>query len=326
MSARYWQALTLSAIGLGTVTWGILGGEDVAVVAMLIGAAAIPMAVLLVMADRLDTDIPWGSLVGGATIGPLVAVASHAFVFGFAYLFFLGFAEEARALLEAFRLDPTLVEVAGSPWTMLFFFELVLVAPLTEEVGKALGGLVRRPSSRADAFMAGVAAGVGFAAVENVVYASGGLFVGPDWEAIVAVRMLGTAVHPLASGLVVMGWWEWRQTRDSGLLLRRFLTGAGVHALWNASTVVLGVVGEAYGIDTLVGLGSLGVAYGAGLGALALALLWRVSGSVAAGREVLMSFDGSDIRTIGGWLVITATMLIPVALLSLGYPEWVGSG
>jgi hypothetical protein len=123
-----------------------------------------------------------------------------------------------------------------------------------------------------------------------------------------------------------MGWWEWRQTRDSGLLLRRFLTGAGVHALWNASTVVLGVVGEAYGIDTLVGLGSLGVAYGAGLGALALALLWRVSGSVAAGREVLMSFDGSDIRTIGGWLVITATMLIPVALLSLGYPEWVGSG
>ena len=66
--------------------------------------------------------------------------------------------------------------------------------------------------------------------------------------------------------------------------------------------VVVGVVGEAYGIDGLLGLGSLGVAYGAALGAVALAMLWRVSASVAAGRDVLgPSMAPTLSRLADGW-------------------------
>jgi RsiW-degrading membrane proteinase PrsW (M82 family) len=293
---------------------------------MFVGAASVPVAVLLAISGRLDSAIPTASVIGGGTIGPIVAAVSHAVVFGFAYLFFLGFAEEAVELLEAFRLDPALVDAAGSPWTIMFFLELVLVAPLTEETGKALGGWVSRPATRRDAFMAGVAAGVGFAIVENILYASGGFLFGPGWEATVAVRTFGAAVHPLASGLVVMGWWEWKHKGDVGLLFRRFFTGAGVHALWNGSIVVLGIVESAYQMDSPIGLGAVGIAYSAALGAVALAALWRVASSVATGGRASVSFDGTDPRTIGGWVVLTASMLIPMALLFLAYPQLVGGG
>ena len=186
MNSRYWQALAAAAVGVATVVWSILNPGDLSLVGLFIGAASLPTAVLLFSAGQLHQPIPGGSLLGGATIGPLVAVLSHGFVFGFAYFLFLGFAEEATKILEAFRIDPALVEVAGSPWTLLLLFELVLVAPLTEEVGKGLGGWLSRPTSRQAAFMAGIAAGVGFAAVENILYASGGFFFGSDWQAVVA--------------------------------------------------------------------------------------------------------------------------------------------
>ncbi len=324
MKSRYWQALTVLAFGTGTVILGVTNSNSLSVVGLFIGAASFPVAVLLAVSSRLDETPPIGSLIGGGTIGPLIAILSHAFVFGFAYLFFFEFAEDAASLLETFRIDPQLVDVAGSPWTILLFIELVLVAPFTEEIGKAMGASVQRPSTRAEAFMAGVTAGVGFSIVENILYAAGGLFLGPSWEAIVAVRMLGAAVHPLASGLVVMGWWEWRQRRDAGLLARRFLSGVGVHALWNGSIVVLGVVGEAYGVDRLLGFGALGVAYSAGLGAIAMAVLWRTSRAVADDDAQLVVFDGTDSKTIGAWTVLAASLLVPVALLFLAYPEIVG--
>ena len=64
----------------------------------------------------------------------------------------------------------------------------------------------------------------------------------------------------------MLGWWEWKQNRDLGVLVRRFLFGVGVHALWNGSIVTMGVVGETYGVDQLLGLGALGVVYTAALG------------------------------------------------------------
>ena len=172
--------------------------------------------------------------------------------------------------------------------------------------------------------MAGVAAGVGFAIVENIIYAVGGVFLEGSWEAIVIGRSLGAAVQPLASGLVVMGWWEWRARRDAGVLARRFLTGVGVHALWNGSIVVLGIVGEAYGVDKLIGFGALGLVYAAGLGVGAMGVLWRVASNVAADHVEPGDFAGTDARAVGGWVVLASSLLIPIALLFLAYPRFVG--
>jgi RsiW-degrading membrane proteinase PrsW (M82 family) len=336
VNPRYRQALLVAGIGMVALVLGITVPGPSALV-LLIGSAAIPVAALLVVAGRLQATPPLSSVVGGASVGVVIAVIGHAVVFGFAYVFFLGFAEAAVEAMEVLRVDPRFTEVASSPWAILLLIELVLVAPLIEEVGKAVGAVVFRPNRRSasnagatagfdrrGAFMAGVAAGTGFAIVENILYALSGGFLGPSWEPILIVRILGAAVHPLASGLVVMGWWEWRQTRDLGLLAQRFLAGAGLHAIWNASIVLLSVVATAYG--GVEGFGLTSLAYAAALGAVFAAALWRLTHSVAAEDEAPVVFDSADGRVVAAWTVLAASFLLPVALLVLAFPAFVAGG
>ena len=321
MNPRYRQALIVAGLGLAAILWA-LAAPGSSGFALLVGSAAIPVAALLLVAGRLQAMPPLSALVGGGTIGVVIAVIGHVVVFSFAYAFFLGFADAAVQVLEVLRVDPRFTAVAGSPWTILLFIELAVVAPLLEEVGKAVGASVFRPIDRRGAFMAGVAAGTGFAIVENILYALGGSFLGPSWEAIVIGRMLGAAVHPLASGLVVMGWWEWRRNRDFGLLAQRFLAGAGAHAIWNASIVVISIVASAYDVLEWFGLASLG--YSAALGAVLAAALWRLAASVASDTDRLIVFDSGDGRLVAAWTVLAASFLVPVAMLILAFPTFVG--
>lgn len=323
MNPRYRQALVAAVGGIAATLWA-LGDPGSPTIALVIGSAAIPLAALLLVAGRLQADPPLSATVGGGTIGVGIAVLGHLIVFGFAYAFFLGFAEAAVQLLEVWRVDPRFTSVAGSPWTILLLIELALVAPLIEEVGKAVGASVFRPADRQSAFIAGVAAGTGFAIVENIFYALGGAFLGHSWEAIVIGRMLGAAVHPLASGLVVMGWWEWRQNRDLGQLAQRFLAGAGVHAIWNGSMVVLSIVATAY--EVVEGFELASLAYSAALGAVLAAALWRLTVSVTSETERIVVFDSNDSRVVAAWTVLAASFLVPVAMLILAFPRFVAGG
>lgn len=324
MRPSYWLAAIVAFAGLAAVVWAVLDPNDVAALGLFAGAVALPVAVLAAISGRTRTPVPFGSLFAGATIGPIAAVVGHVLVFAFAYAFFLGFADAAVDLLDAFRIDPSLVEVARSPWTLLVFFELVLFAPLVEETAKTVAAWVQRPGTRVGAFMAGVAAGVGFAVIENLVYAVGGATFGGPWEAIVTARALGAAVHPLATGLVALGWWEWRRNGDAGRLARRFLSGVGVHAVWNGSIVVLGIVGEAYGVDRLIGLGSLALVYAGGLGVVATGALWHLASTLREDEETSGAVIGADGRALGAWVVLASSMLVPIALLFLAYPDFVG--
>jgi RsiW-degrading membrane proteinase PrsW (M82 family) len=327
MRVRYWQARAVAVVGLGTIVWSILADSPGSDVALIVASAGIPVAVLLFVSGRLDAVPPVSAVLGGGTVGVIVAVVGHSIVFAFAYLFFAGFAEAAMEVFEAVRVDPRLTTAVGSPWTILLLVELVIVAPLVEEVAKALGSRAARVlEDRRSAFLAGVAAGTGFAIVENLAYALSGGFLGTSWEAILTGRMLGAAVHPLASGLVVMGWWEWRQNRDYGLLVGRFFTGVGVHALWNGSLVMLAVVSVAYDLEATPEYGLVTLAYSAALGAGAAAALWRLSASLADDGADLMVFDATDGRVVGAWTVLAAMFLVPVALLLLAFPAFVSGG
>ena len=325
MNSRYALAGAVVAAALAAATWSFLTDEAVGLPLLAFAAAGAPLAALLLVSGKLDRPVPVGSVVGGGTIGITIALVSHGIVFAFAYAFFFGFADEASALIDALRLDPEWTSALGSPWTILLLIELAIVAPLTEEVGKAIGAGRRLLADRPSAFLAGVAAGTGFAIVENVLYGLGSGFLGDPWEAIVIGRMLGAGVHALASGIVVLGWWEWKQQRDLGSLAVRFFTGAGVHALWNASLVVLSVTatafdtGASFGTFTLVSL-----AYTAALGLLVAAALWRVTVALARERPFRPSFDARDGRVVGAWVVLSASLLVPMAVLLLTYPDFVG--
>jgi RsiW-degrading membrane proteinase PrsW (M82 family) len=325
MNMRYWQALTVLGLALAVLIWAWIDNGDAAVPALVIASAGAPGAALLFASGRLERPPPIGAMIGGGTIGVAIALASHAIVFGFAYAFFFGFADEATSLLDRLRVDPKLTSALGSPWTVLLLIELAIVAPLTEELGKAVGSRLFHVTDRRSAFLAGVAAGTGFAIVENVFYGLSGGFLGDSWEAIVIGRMAGAAVHPLATGLVVMGWWEWRRDRNVSLLVSRFFSGVGVHAAWNGSIVVLSVAATAFDTATNFSTHTLILlAYTAALGLVTAGFLWQVTVAVAEDQEKLMTLDASDGRVVAAWTVLAASFIVPMAVLILAYPDFVG--
>jgi len=311
--------------GIGPTTWSVLNpAADAAPAILLFGAASAPVGVLLVVLARAGA--PNASLraaVGGAVVGPFVAIASHAAVAAFAYAFFLGFADTGRALLDALRIDPGLQEVLASPWTIVFLVDLAVVAPLTEEAGKALGGfLLARPRSRRDAFVVGASAGTGFAVVENLLYAGLATAFGGPWQFIVIARTVSAPVHVLASGVVALGVWDARRGNRPGSLLRGYAGGVGVHALWNGSLVVLLIAatvgsGAAPGVEDLLQL-----VFSATLGIVLAGALWRLAGRASgADREPLLVRAREP---VAGWVLLASSLLVPVAVLLLVFPAFRG--
>jgi RsiW-degrading membrane proteinase PrsW (M82 family) len=291
--------------------------------ALLLASCVAPVAVGVAVRARLGRAWPMRALVGGATIGPLVAIAGHAIVAAFAYAFFLGFADAARSLLESLRLDPTVTAVVTSPWVLLAMAEYVVVAPVTEETGKYLGSRLSHPPTRADAFLAGVAAGVGFEIVENVVYAVAAAAWGGPWLAVTIVRATGAAVHPLATGLVALGAWDAKLGARSAL--HGAAAGVGVHALWNGTMVALLVIGTVSGTTGMFSPGAVAsVAFAAILGVVMGIALWCVTGSVATGRDPAEALRPQDARTLSGWIVLAASLLVPVSVLIFAFPTFHG--
>jgi RsiW-degrading membrane proteinase PrsW (M82 family) len=145
----------------------------------------------------------------------------------------------ARELLEGLA-GPEVASALTSPGFLVALVGLGLVAPFVEELVKPLVTLplLRLLKNPREALLLGAVAGAGFAALENVVYAAAGL---PIWAGILVLRALGAAVHPLCAGLVTVGWFRVLQ-RVPGAG-RRWLgsygSAVGVHALWNAGSVLL---------------------------------------------------------------------------------------
>ncbi len=321
MNTKYAAALVMSAVGIASISWALLVSD--AGFGFVVAGSSFPIAALLAVWGRLSGRLPVPAIFGGAIVGVIVALLSYGVVLAFAYAFLLGFASEGAELLDALQLDPRLTTVLASPWTLLFIAELVIVAPVTEEFGKALGARWSRPSSSQDAFLTGVAAGAGFAVVENVLYALGGAWVGGPWTAILLGRLPGAAVHPLASGLVVLGWWEWRNRRHRGRSARLIFGGIGVHALWNGSLVALAITEIAFEVgSSLEEYAAATLAYVAAMGVVAAAALWRLSGWVSRAAPDRPLKGLADGRTLAAWAVLGASLLIPVAILLHAIPDF----
>jgi RsiW-degrading membrane proteinase PrsW (M82 family) len=303
---------------MGIAVWAVLVPGDASSTFLVLGAVAAPIGVLLAVRRRVGpTGAEARAALGGAIVGPVVALASHAFVGAFATAFFLGFADAGRDLLEAFRVDPRLRDLLASPWVVLVMVDLAVVAPLTEEAGKALGAFwFGRPTTRREAFLAGAAAGTGFAVIENLLYAGfTGTFGGP-WQAVVLARTVGSAVHPLASGLVALGVHDRRAGGGTAALLRGYGAGVGVHALWNGSLVVLTVAATTAGTEGTAAVVQL--AFSAALGAALGAVLWIRAGRVGEAPAA----PAWSVPALAGWILLSAALLVPVVVIVLAFPEF----
>ncbi len=218
--------------------------------ALLIFLAAIfPALALLAIADRRmrarmkDALARWPttwrrftiSLVSGATLSIGLALALE---LGLTILLVRG--ANASSLAQCIN-QPDLPACQQNPaiYSLLVIVAAV-IAPLVEETVKplAVALYIGRVRGAAEAFMMGMAAGIGFDLIETVGYIGTGYHSWVD----VALERTGTGLlHGFGAGMVALGWYYLTQTKE-----KRFLKAFGCwlyavlqHAIWNGSATLV---------------------------------------------------------------------------------------
>jgi hypothetical protein len=118
----------------------------------------------------------------------------------------------------------------------------------------------RRVLTRYGVFVAGVGAGVGFAAAETIAFALG---AGALWSALVVMRAPVALIHVTGTALAAYGWY-WQTTRGGTALVTYFGAAAIVHGAWNSLIVAVVMVATTVDPEAVSG-----TAAGAVLGLLA---------------------------------------------------------
>lgn len=164
--------------------------------------------------------------------------------------------EPWRAVLSAFAWGGTFAVLLAllSGWALSPYFDglvlgvlplsTVLLAPLTEEIAKA-AGLFFIPDADPepeDGYVYGGAAGLGFAATENVLYIAFALVTSGEDVAIVTALYRGivtVALHGGVSAIAGAAIWQARYSGRDGAVFRGLLVAMAIHAAYNASVVAL---------------------------------------------------------------------------------------
>lgn len=303
---------------------------------LVVGAAVPPLLAVSWFTHQNAAGLTWRrglvALAGGATIGVLVALILEIILPLMVLALVLNLAEIVTAQIEDLVIALAGENIAAAvtePGFIFLLVQLAIIAPLAEELAKPLVTLpLVGHLSRRDAFLVGAMAGVGFAAVENVLYAGFGFYF---WAGILVIRALGGAIHPLGSGLVALGWrgvlrnepGAWRNW------LVRFGLAVGLHALWNGgSLLVITLAGAKFfgplppEIDIL-GLSMAGTTL-ALLIILGLAALW-------AGRSITQNVELDNLshrepaksdfilsdRSVAIWAMLCLIAIVPMGITGL---------
>lgn len=196
------------------------------------------------------------AIVSGATLGVLVAGVLE-FVF-------------QAALVRGQGVDPFLcltnpyAPQCQDPalYNLLLIF-VAVIAPLIEEAVKPLAAviLIGRIRSAAEAFVLGLACGIGFDLIETSGYISSTY---PDWLSTALVRAGAGLPHGFGSAMIVLGWYYLTHPGKKRVLkaLGCWLYAVLQHAVWNGSWGLVLLPGSAgqFFSNTLA-LGSLSLPY-----------------------------------------------------------------
>ncbi len=188
------------------------------------------------------------AFIGGGTIGVAVALILEILLPVIVIALVLGLSatvmDSLGALLSALS-DAQVARALTNPGFIYLFLELAVIAPLAEEIAKPLVVLpLIKGLDEKQTFWLGALAGAGFAALENIIYASAGY---PIWAGVLLVRALGGALHPLGAGLVALGWRDvLRGAPNAGRKwLLRFGIAFLIHAAWNGGSLLVITLGGA---------------------------------------------------------------------------------
>ena len=149
-----------------------------------------------------------------------------------------------------FRLPVTVTDVnmselvADPGFVVGVFVAVCLIAPLMEEVFKALGLWLLRGAIRShgDGLLLGLAAGLGFGFVESAGNTLQGV---GSWLALALVwmRLATMLMHSVTTGLIGAGYARARLTGDRRAIVSGLLRAVSVHGGWNVLGVVVAFAG-----------------------------------------------------------------------------------
>jgi RsiW-degrading membrane proteinase PrsW (M82 family) len=272
------------------------------------------------------------SFAGGATVSVFIAIVLEILLPVIVLSLVNDLADTVSEDLRSLFRDLSNKDVADALTNRSFiylFVQIAIIAPLAEELAKPLVTLpLLRRLSKKEAFWIGAMAGAGFAALENVIYATAGLTV---WAGILVVRALGSALHPLGSGLVAQGWRDvLRGEKDSGKnWLKKYGIAVAVHAAWNGgSLLVITLAGARFFGDLpleidLLGLSAAGTTL-AFLIILGITALW-IGRAYGHDRPILSvedkpfseaGFTASD-QTLAIWALACLIAIVPIGIAGL---------
>jgi len=317
-------------------------------------AGSLPPLAALAWANQASSiELNWRQSVLAFVLGATLSVGLALILEMLLPLVFFGLVEGLFYLAqETWR--SLLNELAGgraaqalSSYAYLFaMIEAALIAPLAEEFAKPLFILpiLQQVKTPQRAFLIGAAAGAGFASLENLLFTGFGF---SQWGGVLAVRALGAAIHPLASGLVALGWyWFFNPTYKATTQARSdphirpygwlplFVAAVGLHALWNGGSVsLLALAGANFFGHPPPKVDMLGVT----LAGVVLALLAVLGAAAWMGLRVAVRSlsawvedgDGSKIssplsfdifptnRAIALWALLCLIFSLPLGLVAL---------
>ena len=190
------------------------------------------------------------AIVSGATLGILVAgalelVLQAALVHG-----------QSVNLLVCLN-NPAAPECQNTNVYNLLFIAAAVIAPLVEETVKPLAViiLIGRMRSAAEAFVLGLACGIGFDLIETSGYISSST---TDWLNIALIRSGAGLLHGMGAAMVALGWYYLTHPGKNRVpkALGCWLYAVVQHALWNGSaflTLLPGSTGEFFSKPLTIG-------------------------------------------------------------------------
>lgn len=239
--------LTALAIGGGIALWQFnfsqtrAPGVALGVLPLAALTGALPaLAILAFTTQRLRNPSSrrrvWMSLFYGLTLAPLIAVILEGILtLIIVYALHLN-AQDAQSLLgqpQSSNYSPSLV--------IGLLLVLSVVAPIIEEGAKPLGALlaIRRLRTPGEAFLVGLAAGIGFDMLETLGYIGQGQ---ADWISVSIDRVGAGLLHGVGAGMGALGWYY--LVNGKGVPLR-WLRGIGCglyavlqHGVFNALSLI----------------------------------------------------------------------------------------
>lgn len=170
----------------------------------------------------------------------LISGATSAIIFAMFLEFILGYAIQQALQIGNYSIDNPNLPTSTSDLIYLFLVVSVL-APFVEEGVKPLAviSMIGRIGSASEAFILGMACGIGFDLIETSGYISMGY---SNWVDVAIQRTSAGLLHSFGAGMTALGWYI--ITHRQSIAKNRLLIGIGCcvyailqHAIWNGTFI-----------------------------------------------------------------------------------------